>query len=123
MLKQILQANAAFCAILGAIFVFAGATAANFIGDPPVLLLQLLGVGSIAGAAMLFWTSTRSQPDRMIVLLISLGNALWVIATAVLLTAGLWITTTSGVVWSIGIAAFIGSCGALQWRLAPRRRL
>ncbi len=46
---------------------------------PSVLLLQLLGVGSIAGAAMLIWTSTRSQPDRMIVLLVSLGNALWVI--------------------------------------------
>jgi hypothetical protein len=28
---------------------------------------------------MLIWTSNRSQPDRMIVLLVSLGNALWVI--------------------------------------------
>lgn len=120
MLKRTLQANAASCFVFGAIFAFAAQTTANHIGNPPVLLLQFLGVGLIANAILLMWTSLRAHPDRKSVLIFAAGDALWVVATAILLIAGLWVTTTSGIVWSLAIAAFVGTCGLLQWRLAPK---
>lgn len=104
----------------GALFAFAGPATANLVGTPPVLLLQLLGVGLMVNAVMLVWTSLRAQPDRLSILAFVLGDAIWVVATAALLITGLWITTASGVIWAAGTAAFVGACGALQWKLAPR---
>lgn len=120
MLKQVLRANAASCMFFGALFAFAGPATANLVGTPPVLLLQLLGVGLMVNAVMLVWTSLRAQPDRLSILAFVLGDAIWVVATAALLITGLWITTASGVIWAAGTAAFVGACGALQWKLAPR---
>lgn len=119
MLKHTLRANAVSCALFGAIFILAGPVTAELIGDPPLLILQLLGAVLLINAAMLGWTSTRRAPKRLSVLFFSLGDALWVAATAGLLVTGYWITTTSGIVWSIVVAAFVGTCGILQWRFAP----
>lgn len=120
MLKRVLIVNAASCVFFGALFTFAGPATAELIGTPPVLLLQLLGVGLMANAVMLVWASLRTQPDRISILAFALGDAIWVAATAILLISGLWITTTSGIIWAIGIAIFVGVCGALQWKLAPK---
>ena len=76
MLRHVLRANAASCAIFGALFAFAGASSAAFIGSPPVLLLQILGVGLMLNAAALLWTSMRAQPDRLSVLTFALGDAI-----------------------------------------------
>ncbi len=120
MLKQTLQANAASCLVFGAIFAFAAKTTADYVGNPPVLLLQVLGAGLLVNAVLLGWTSLRTNPDRLSILTFAIGDALWVATTIVLLIAGLWITTTTGIIWSIAIAAFVGTCGVLQWRLAPK---
>ena len=119
MLKNTLRANAASCAFFGAIFLISAPATAGIIGNPPVLMLKILGAVLLANAALLIWTSTRRQPDRLIVLFFSLGDAVWVAATATLLVAGFWITTASGIVWSIAVAVFVGTCGILQWRHAP----
>jgi hypothetical protein len=120
MLKRVLRANAASCVLFGSLFAFAGPAAAKLVGSPPILLLQLLGAGLLINAAMLVWTSLRAQPDRVSILTFALGDAIWVVATALMLIAGLWITTASGVIWAVGVAVFVGACGALQWKLAPR---
>lgn len=119
MLKHILRANAASCGLFGAIFVLAAPATANLIGDPPSLALQLLGIMLLGNAALLIWTSTLEQPNRETVLLFALGDLLWVAGTAVLLIAGYWITTTSGVAWSLSVAVLVGTFGFLQWKLAP----
>ncbi|MGB7320208.1 MAG: hypothetical protein WA822_06975 [Albidovulum sp.] len=119
MLKQVLRANAASCAFFGALFTFAGPATAEFAGTPPIPLLRLLGAGLLINAAMLVWTSLRAQPARLSVLAFALGDAIWVAATVALLIAGLWVTTASGIIWAVGIAAFVGACGVLQWKLAP----
>ncbi len=119
MLKHVLRLNAASCAVFGAIFAFAAQSTAQFVGDPPVLLVQILGVGLMTNAALLIWASTRALPDRNLVLMFALGDGLWVIATAVLLAADLWITTGMGIGFAIVIALFVGACGVLQWLFAP----
>ena len=120
MLKHILRANAASCALFGAIFVLAAPATAYLIGDPPFLVLQLLGIVLLGNAALLIWASTLEKPKREIVLFFALGDFLWVAGTAVLLVSGLWITTTSGLAWSLSVAALVGALGFLQWKLAPR---
>lgn len=120
MLQHVLRANAASCALFGALFVFVGPATAEFVGTPPVLLLQFLGAGLLVNAAALVWTSMREQPDRLSVLAFALGDFIWVMATAVILIGGFWITTPSGIAWAICVAIFVGACGALQWKLAPR---
>jgi hypothetical protein len=119
MLKQVLRANAASCAFFGALFAFAGPATAEFTGNPPVLLLQILGTGLLINAMMLIWKSLSAHPDRSSILVFALGDAIWVVATAALLIAGLWITTPGGIYWALGIATFVGACGLLQWKLAP----
>ncbi len=119
MLKRVLQLNAVSCAVFGGIFAVAAPQASQFIGDPPVFLVQILGVGLLINAALLTWTSTRAQPDRMQVLVFAMGDAVWVAATAVLLASGIWITTTFGIMLAIAVAVFVSACGVLQWRFAP----
>jgi hypothetical protein len=119
MIIHVLRANAASCALFGTLFAFTAPTVANIVGDPPILLLQVLGVGLLLNAALLFWTSTKPHPDRFSVLSFALGDALWVAATLALIGSGLWITTPTGLVLSIGVAAFVGVCGVLQWKIAP----
>lgn len=120
MLKYVLMANAMSCALFGALFVFAAPTTASWVGSPPVLVLQLLGAALLINAALLIWVSLQQQPNHLAVLFFSLGDAVWVVSTLVLLVTGVWITTTWGVVWSLAVAAFVGTCGLLQWKLVPR---
>lgn len=119
MLKYVLRANAASCALFGFVFYFATETTANVIGNPPTLLLQLLSAGLLVNAVLLIWTSMARHPNRNSVLFFALGDAIWVVATLALIGAGLWITTPAGFAWSMGVAAFVGICGVLQWKFAP----
>ncbi|AXI48512.1 hypothetical protein C1J03_22450 [Sulfitobacter sp. SK012] len=119
MLKLVLRANAVSCAFFGALFAFAGPATANFTGNPPVLLVQVLGAGLLINALMLVWKSLSADPDRLSILAFALGDAIWVVATALLLITGVWITTAGGIIWAVGIATFVGACGAMQWKLAP----
>lgn len=120
MLRTTLQANAASCALFGAIFMSAAPAAARFIGDPPIVLLHTLGAALLTNSALLMWTSVQQNPNRIWVLFFSLGDAVWVLATALLIVTGIWITTVSGIVASVAVAAFVGVCGVMQWRLVQR---
>ncbi|MBL4756828.1 MAG: hypothetical protein JKY32_04050 [Rhizobiales bacterium] len=120
MLQQVLRANAASCALFGALFSVAAPAISIVIGDPPTLLLQFLGAGLLVNAALLFWASVLRHPNRAWILFFALGDAIWVAAILAFIGAGLWITTPSGIAWSLGVSAFVGACGVLQWRLAPK---
>ncbi len=119
MLKPVLLANAVSCLGFGLVFLlFAQATAA-FLGDPPPLLLRLLGAGLVINAGLLIHAALRARPRRIDVMFFAIGDFLWVLATAALLTLGLWVTTPTGIAAAIAVAVFVGLCGGLQWRFAP----
>ncbi|MEN8832781.1 MAG: hypothetical protein ABF285_07735 [Pacificibacter sp.] len=122
MLRHVLRANAASCGVFGAIFACFATGASAFIGDPPVVVLQVLGVGLLVNAVALVWTSLRTKPERLLILAFAVGDMVWVLATLVLLIGGIWILTLSGIVWAICVAIFVGACGALQWKLAPHKQ-
>lgn len=120
MLKFVLLSNGISCAFFGALFLAMPIAITGFIGDPPVLLIQVLGAGLIINALLLFINGLKAQPPRKKVIAFAIGDGIWVLITAVLLIAGLWITTPQGMIASIAVAIFVGLCGFAQWRLAPK---
>ena len=119
MLRATLFANAVSCAVFGLLFALNAGFVATLVGDPPLLLVQILGWGLIVNAAALVFTALRANPPRRDVLMFALGDFLWVAGTVVLLVLGLWITTSAGAVWSLLVAALVLLFGVIQWRTAP----
>jgi len=120
MLKAVLLGNALSCFLFGALFLFAAPDSVAFLGNPPLLLIQFLGAGLLINALFLTITALRKTTRRQDVLLFALGDAVWVLTTGGLLITGLWITTPTGIVWTLGVGLFVAICGLAQWRLAPK---
>lgn len=119
MLNRVMIANALSCLGFGALFVAFSAPVAGFLGDPPVLILRLLGLGLIFNGVHLIWVARQDRPKRRDVLYFATSDALWVAGTAVLLLGGFWITTNIGMALAVLVAVWVGGCGVLQWRYAP----
>ncbi|MDG1531267.1 MAG: hypothetical protein P8Q99_07920 [Paracoccaceae bacterium] len=119
MLYKVLKTNAASCLLFGVLFLIAPVVVANALGNPPVLLLQILGLGLIGNGLLILWAASKPVPNRAAVLFFVFGDAIWVVATLILILTGLWITTALGILLSIAVAIFVGGCGFLQWRLLP----
>ena len=90
MLRVVLLANALSCVVFGVLFALDPAKTSAFIGDPPILLIQILGIGLVGNSVALVWSASN-----------------------------LWITTDAGIAWSLGVSVFVGFCGLAQYRLAP----
>ena len=119
MLKFVVLLNAISCIVFGSIFVLWSEATSQLLGDPPRVLLQVLGWGLLANAGLLVATAVQSQPSRGSIKIFVAGDAAWIVGTVALLVLGIWITTYAGVAWSVCVAAFVGLCGWLQWRYAP----
>lgn len=119
MLKPVLLANAASCAVFGLIFMLFAIETSQLVGSPDVLTLQIVGAGLVANAGFLVAASLQRQPSRTSIMIFVSGDAAWVVATVFLILSGLWITTTVGIVLSLCVAAFVGLFGWLQSRNAP----
>lgn len=117
MLKTVLRLNAASCLGFGALFLVAPGAVAAFLGDAPVWLVAALGLGLLANAAHLALASCRSV-SAFELRWFAMGDFLWVAGTALLLLAGIWITTPGAIVAALAVALMVASFGLLQWRLA-----
>ncbi len=103
----------------GAIAAVAGPWVSDTLGIDQVLITRLVGVGLIAFALFVAWTSFQDD-ERLLAetRLISLGDASWVVATAVVLLAGL--LTTWGVVVAVVVGLAVADFGVAQWWLRSR---
>lgn len=115
-LTTILRMNAASCIGFGSLFVALPGAVAAFLGAPPApdTVVRLLGGLLLLNGFHLLYTSGHAQPHRWLVFYFSLGDFLWVLATAGLIGAGLWITTPAGVAAAVAVAAAVGAMGAAQ---------
>lgn len=116
-LKTVMRANAASCIIFALIFLLNPAATAAFLGGEipaPDLVFLILGAVLMFNGLHLVWISSNPMPNKLWVLYFSFGDFLWVIATAVLLFSGIWITTGIGMIASILVAAVVGIFGVLQ---------
>lgn len=116
-LKTVMRANAASCIIFALIFLLNPAATAAFLGGEipaPDLVFLILGAVLMFNGLHLVWISSNPMPNKLWVLYFSFGDFLWVIATAVLLFSGIWLTTEIGMIASILVAAVVGVFGVLQ---------
>lgn len=119
MLNRVLRANSLSCAIFGVIFFAFTGSVAKILGNPPTLLLYIIAIVLLGNAALLFWATKSSVPNKLLILFFIVGDALWVFTSLALILAGLWITTAIGIALTIAVALFVGACGALQWKYLP----
>ncbi|WP_162946890.1 hypothetical protein [Ruegeria sp. EL01] len=123
MLKSVLVANAASCALFGLIFVLKGPTVSDFLGSPPTVLLYVIGAGLLVNAVFLAMEARRDTPRAESVRSFAIGDGIWVLLSIVLVVTGTWITNGPGIAWTIAVAVFVGICGFLQFTLTGRRAL
>ncbi len=123
-LKTTLRLNAASCIGFGVLFVAAPRAVAAFLGAPPAPATVVLAVGAILiiNGLHLLYTSLRSDPPRLLVLYFSGGDLLWVVATAALISAGIWVNTGPGIAAAAAVAAMVGAFGLAQALALPPRQ-
>ena len=108
-LRTVLRLNAATSFTGGLIAAAAARWVSETLGIDHVAITRMVGIGLMVFAADVLYTSTRPTPKLLSeVRLISAGDAAWVVATVVVLAAGILTTTgvVTAVVLGIGVADF-----------------
>ncbi len=117
-LRPVLRLNAASCLLFGLLFIAVPSPVAAFLADrnpAPEWLIMGLGIGLLLNGLGLFITARAPLPNRIMVRFFSIGDALWVLGTLVLLASGIWIDRVPGGVAALAVAAFVGAAGWMQW--------
>ncbi|WP_341366015.1 hypothetical protein [Yoonia sp. BS5-3] len=115
MLRRFLWMNAASCLGFGLLFLCASQASAQFIGDPPVIVVTALGGLLLVNAGLLALTARYWPAKQPLIAFFALGDATWVILTLVLLLAGLWIKGTVATLAAIAVACGVGALGFGQY--------
>jgi len=119
-LAMVMRLNALSCLGFGTLFSIGPKAVAAFLGDAPAFALQLLGLGLVLNGVLLLGASRpRRAPRRREVLFFCAGDVVWVLATVMLVVGDFWITTVSGQIAALAVAAGVGTMGLLQWRDLP----
>jgi hypothetical protein len=116
--KIILRINAASCLAFGVLFVVAAANVAGFLGEVPVIVIQVIGVGLLANGVLLIWASSRKSTSQLDIIWFSLGDFSWWLATLALIAAKIWITTQAGIIAALIVGLLVAFLGVMQlWAL------
>ncbi len=99
-----LQADGAVCTALGAALVLGASPISAFTGLPLAATLGL-GIALVPYGVGLFLRARR-HADRRMLLTIAALNAVWVVASALMLLEG-WPVLTTGGSWTVGILALL----------------
>lgn len=115
----ILKLNALSCLLFGALFVFIPETIIAFLADThfmPKLVLVALGVVLNLWGMLLIWLSNRDPLPNVLLLIVALGDFLWVVATVVLLLMQVWINSSNGIAAAGLVAMLVGWFGLQQFQ-------
>ena len=112
--RYTLAANAGTCFSFGFLFVFFAPDVAQFLGNDLVFETRIVGALLIAHGAHLSLVAWFSSLPRRLVYYFSAGDVLWFLATLVLLVATDLVSTTQGVIASLGVAIIVVSLGMAQ---------
>jgi hypothetical protein len=93
LLRQALVADATTSAAFG-LMLLIGAGALSGIFGLPEMLLRIAGLVLLPYAAFIGWLGLREEIQKPVAWAVILGNALWVIDSALLLASG-WVAPTS----------------------------
>jgi hypothetical protein len=104
LLRYTLRGDALVTLASGAICLADAQPLATLLGIQPPLALGILGAVLVLYGAFLFYTSTRAEINRRIVIAAIALDLIWVIDSAILLVSG-WLPLTSAGMWTIGLLA------------------
>jgi hypothetical protein len=116
-LKTVLRMNATSCIIFAIIFLLMPTAGASFLGKnkaAPELVLQVLGLILLTNGLHILWVSWQLKPHKYLVLYFAVGDFIWVVASIILVSLGMWITTTLGIFISLLVTMMVGTFGILQ---------
>jgi hypothetical protein len=112
-LSRALLLDAIATGVVALLLLTAGGLLADVLGLPAPLL-RYAGLLLIPFVALVGWAGTRERAPRHVVRTIIAANALWVIASILLLLSG-WVQPTAlGYAFVIGQAAVVGVFAELQ---------
>jgi len=115
-LRSALSANALFSTVCGLVLLAAPATIGTLLEYDNVLLYRLLGLGLLLFAGDLCHQATRPQLSRARAMIASIGDFVWVVATAALLAAYWQGLSVVAVALLLAVAGVVLTCGLLQAR-------
>jgi hypothetical protein len=116
-LKTALRANAASCIIFALIFLLIPLEVSTFLGGStpaPETVFMVLGLTLMANGLHLIWTSLRPIPHKLLVLYFSMGDFIWALASIILISLEVWVTTESGIVAAGLVALMVAALGLMQ---------
>lgn len=116
-LKFTMVANAVSCLLFGLVFSLLPSQVALFLSTTAPAadsVFIVIGVALIINGCHLFLASRTPIPNKALVLYFSGGDFFWVVASIVLVTFNIWITSLAGIVATIAIALMVGTFGVLQ---------
>lgn len=115
-LRLVLRANAAFSLVGGVVALVAGSWLSRELGIDHVVLTRLLGVGLIAFAINVALIARAREPRLLTeALLVSIGDAAWVVATIAVVASG--VLTSAGNVVAILVGLAVADFGIAQFVL------
>ncbi|AWB65827.1 hypothetical protein C2869_04950 [Saccharobesus litoralis] len=120
-LKNTLLANATSCILFGLAFVIWPLSIANWLSatsPAPELILQMVGAILVLNGAHLLWAASRQKPNSLLVKYFAIGDFSWVVATGGLISLGVAVTSSAGVILALLVALVVGMFGILQWRFS-----
>ena len=129
-LHRALLANAAFSLLTGGAQLLLARSLAPLLGlAPNTAVLPLIGAGLATFAGGVLWLATRPRPDRLLSLLVSFADLLWVLGSVLLmvlargqlpLAGQLLVGSTAGVVLAFALLQLRGITRSFRAALGSR---
>ena len=104
--RRILQGNAIFSGISGAIFLVGASPLSAFLGWPTPIVLLIVGAVILLYAGLLFLTILRQRMNRQLVVSVAILDSSWVAGSLFLLFAP-FVPLTGAGKWAIALITFI----------------
>jgi len=113
-LRRAIQADAIFSGASAVLLTFGAGAFAPLLNLPEALLRET-GLFLIAYAALVGWLGTRPTMPRVLVTIVIAGNAVWTLASIVLLFSGAVTPNLLGEVAIVMQAIVVGALAELQY--------
>ena len=113
-LRRAIQADAIFSGVSAVLLTFGAGAFAPLLNLPEALLRET-GLFLIAYAALVGWLGTRPTMPRVLVTIVIAGNAVWTLASIVLLFSGAVTPNLLGEVAIVMQAIVVGALAELQY--------
>jgi hypothetical protein len=121
LVRLALRLDAVASGALGLLALAAGPTLDALLGTPPAVLWPV-GLFLVAYAAVLWVAASRSRVNLPFVGVVIAGNALWAVASVMIVAGGWWALTSLGVAVVLAQAVAVALFAELQFVGVRRAR-